>query len=144
MDNNPYSSDPPLGIEAEEREQTVISQLDGQHVLGAEQASRVLVDSAGGRSYHGVRRLVRGPDGRLTKPEETFACRCGRELLSIHAVVFCTVCQYAMCRTCAKTADDGTTKLVVCASCFEHGKWSRCIKRWIARLGSFIAWLAKV
>jgi len=140
--DNPY--DDPLGIEAEEREQTVISRLDGQHVLGAEQASRVLVDNTGGRSYHGVRRLVRGPDGRVTKPEETFACACGRELLSIHAVVFCQVCQFAICRTCAKTSDDGTTKLVVCASCYEHGKWSRAIKCCIARLRSFIAWLANI
>jgi hypothetical protein len=132
-------------MEAEERDQTVLSRLDGLTILGSEEISRVLVDGQGGRSFHTVRRRVRGPDGRVVaNPDETFACRCGRDLLSFHAVVFCTVCQYAMCRTCAKTADDGTTKLVVCASCYEHGKWSRAIKRVFARVVRFIGWLAKI
>jgi hypothetical protein len=143
---NPYTDPPLIGIEATETQQELITDaVSGESVLAGEVGTRVVVDALGGRTVIGAKRHVRNEEGRIvTDPAATYACRCGKRLLTKESVSFCETCQIPACRTHLTTADDGLTQMRVCGPCFERGKWQRAILRTLRRAMRFLSWLTRI
>jgi hypothetical protein len=116
-----------------------------QTVLACEKAEAVIIDNLGGRHVRTHTRYISGDGGRvITDATSTYACACGKHLLTKESVAFCEACQAAACRIHLKTADDGATLAKLCASCYEHGKGQRAVLRWARRTLRFIEWLTNI
>ena len=142
---NPYTTTITTGLEAEEVEQTIITDTVGQSVLADERGTQVLIDPHGGRRVRSVRRYLRGEGQRvITDPTQTYTCACGSMLLTKETVAFCEVCQHPCCRHHIRKADDGRTLTLLCATCFAHGKWQRDLLRLARRTMRFFQWLTNI
>jgi hypothetical protein len=142
---NPYLDTINPGLEAEEVEQTIITDTTGSSVLAEEHGTQILIDGSGGRHFRTVKRYRRGEGQRvITDATQTYTCACGSALLTKETVAFCEICQHPACRQHIKKGDDGRTVTPMCASCFAHGKWKRDLLRLARRTMRFLQWLTKI
>lgn len=142
---NPYTAPIPHGLEAEEIEQTIITDTTGETVVAGERGTQILIDTNGGRHFRAVKRYVRGEGQRvITDATQTYSCACGSTLLTKETVAFCEVCQHPACRHHIQKADDGLTITPMCASCFAQGKWKRDLLRIARRTMRFLQWLTNI